>query len=87
MPYIKKEERVEMDKVVDFMIEHGVKADGKLNYVLFKFCKNTLYDTQKESYNEYKNFLGELNECAEEIRRRLLSLYENKKITENGDVY
>jgi len=50
--------------------------------VLFKYCKDYI----TPSYNNYKNFLGELNECAEEIRRRLLSKYEDKKIEENGDV-
>lgn len=85
MPYIKPEDRNEMDKVVNFMIDHGVKADGKLNYVLYKFCKQTIFN-KNESYNEYKNFLGELTECGEEIRRRMLSFYENSKILENGDV-
>lgn len=82
MPYIKPEERPRMNAVVDNMIENDVRPDGKLNYVLYKFCKNTVIP----SYNNYKNFCGELTECVEEIRRRLLSNYENSKIEENGDV-
>jgi hypothetical protein len=82
MPYIRKEIRPTMDTVVDQMIKAGVQVDGDLNYILFKFCKNHV----KPSYNNYKNFLGELNEAAEEIRRRLLAPYENLKIEENGDV-
>jgi hypothetical protein len=82
MPYIKPEERSNMDKVVNFMINHNVKPDGKLNYVLYKLCKEIV----DPSYNNYKNFLGELTECCEEIRRRLLSKYEDNKIIENGDV-
>lgn len=82
MPYIKKEDRPSMDGVVNEMITKGVKPDGKLNYVLFKLCK----DTVKPSYNNYKNFIAELTECAEEIRRRFLSPYEDEKIMENGDV-
>jgi len=38
------------------------------------------------SYNNYKNFCGELNECVAEIRRRILASYEDEKIEENGDV-
>ena len=82
MPYIKPERRPAMDEIVDLMIRKGVKADGDLNYVLFKLCK----DTVKPSYNNYKNFCGELSECIAEIRRRLTGPYETEKIKENGDV-
>ena len=71
-----------MDHVVDMMVHAGVQVDGDLNYILYAFCKRHI----KPSYNNYKNYLGELNEAAEEIRRRLLSPYEDEKILENGDV-
>jgi len=82
MPYVKQERRSDLNKVVVSMSEASVKADGDLNYILYRFCKYHV----TPSYNNYKNFLGELNEAAEEIRRRLLSSYETKKIEENGDV-
>ncbi len=82
MPYIKKEKRPEMDEIVDLMKSKGVKADGDLNYILFKLCK----DSVKPSYNNYKNFIGELRQCAAEIERRILAPYEDEKIKENGDV-
>jgi len=82
MPYINKEKRKIMDKIVEQMALLGVKADGDLNYILFKFCKHCI----KPSYNQYKNFIGELEECATEIRRRILAEYEDEKIKENGDV-
>jgi len=81
MPYIKPEKRKEMDEIVDLM-NKKVKADGDLNYILYKFCKNHV----QPSYNNYKNFCGELMECAAEIRRRILAPYEDSKIKENGDV-
>jgi hypothetical protein len=40
----------------------------------------------RPSYDNYKNFLGELEEAAQEIRRRLLVPYEEMKRQENGDV-
>jgi hypothetical protein len=64
------------------MAAQGVQSDGDLNYILFTYCKRTIYP----SYNNYKNFIGELTECAAEIRRRLLSPYEDEKIKENGDI-
>lgn len=83
MPYIKPRKRLIMDKVVDFMNEVGVKIDGDLNYILFAFCVRYI----EPSYNNYKNFCGELRQCATEIERRLLGPYENRKIIENGDVF
>lgn len=82
MPYIKPENRSEMDKVVDKMEEVGVKANGDLNYILYKYCLNNI----KPSYNNYKNYCGELRQCVTEIERRVLAKYEDKKIEENGDV-
>ncbi len=82
MPYIKPEARPDMDEIVALMKAKDVKANGDLNYILFKLCKETV----QPSYNNFKNFIGELTEIAAEIRRRLLSPYEDEKIKENGDV-
>lgn len=81
MPYIKVERRAEVDAVVGAMAMVKIKADGDLNYVLFHYCKNFV----NRDYNSLKNFIGELEECATEIRRRILAPYEDGKIKENGD--
>lgn len=98
MPYVKQEKRPGLDKIVDFMSRvfvtykstpHGIKsdleelkADGDLNYVLFAFCKRHV----KPSYNNYKNYIAELHECASWIEHELLFPYEELKKKENGDV-
>ncbi len=90
MPYIRnkitringKPRRKEMDKIVDLMVEQGLKVDGDLNYVLYKYCKYHILP----SYNAYKNFCGELRQCATEIERRILAEYEDTVKDENGDV-
>ena len=82
MPYIKPEVRNDMDRVVELMKEVGVQADGDLNYILYKFCKEEV----EPGYNTYKNFCGELRQCATEIERRILAPYEDEKAEENGDV-
>ena len=82
MPYIKQDRRDVLDQIVDAMDVANVKADGDLNYILFAFCKRYV----SPSYNNYKNFCGELSQCATEIERRLLGPYEDKKIIENTDV-
>lgn len=82
MPYITPDKRPQKDKVVDAMIEAEVVVDGDLNYILYKYCKYHY----PHSYNNLKNFCGELRQCATEIERRILAQYEDKKIKENGDV-
>lgn len=82
MPYIKQDNRKVMDEIVQLMLDLNVKVDGDLNYILYKFCKKAV----KPSYNNYKNFIGELNCCSKEIYRRLVAPYEDLKSNENGDV-
>jgi hypothetical protein len=82
MPYINEKDRPKMNLVVQEMLIQGVKPDGKLNYILFKLCKHVVIP----SYNGYKNYIGELEECIAEIRRRILAPYEDSKCLENGDV-
>ena len=82
MPYIKQEDRPAMDKVVDAMVEAGVQANGDLNYILYKFCKYNI----SLNYNSIKNFCGELNAVVAEIRREILTSYEDLKKEENGPV-
>ena len=82
MPYVKQERRSDLNKVVIAMTEASVKADGDLNYILFKYFLNNI----SLNYNSVKNYIGELNETIAEIRRRVLSKYEDEKILSNGDV-
>ena len=83
MPYIPEEKRVgKCDEIVQLMKDLNIQPDGEINYILYKFCK----DTVKPGYNTYKNYLGELDECRTEIRRRFLAPYEDLAIERNGDV-
>ena len=83
MPFIEsKSRRKELDKVYQAMIDAGVNADGDLNYILYKYCKYQVIP----SYNNYKNYHGELTECACQCREDFLVPYEKKKKEENGDV-
>ena len=84
MPYVTKETREYLQplshEMLKFMLE--LQEPGILNYILFNHCVHFV----NPSYTNYKNFIGELNECVAEIRRRLLAPYEDKKIEENGDI-
>lgn len=81
MPYIAKNRRFDL-------IEGNQLPDtaGELNYVLTKACLDYLASRQ-ESYQVYNDILGALEGCKQELYRRQVSGYEDKKILENGDVY
>jgi len=81
MPYIAPFRRPQLDALVQLMIEADLRANGDLNYILYAFCVRNI----TPGYGSYKNFCGELRQCATEIERRLLGPYEDKKIEENGD--
>jgi len=65
MPYIKEENRPEMDNVVETLYEDYL-FEKELVYILFEYCNKHI----RPSYNNYKNFCGELCQCATEIERR-----------------
>jgi len=66
MPYILSERRKELDPIVELLVSEGFLPDGNLATLLFVFCR----DCVKPSYNNYKNFCGELDQCIIEIMRR-----------------
>jgi hypothetical protein len=80
MPYIPKCDRGQYSTTIEY-VRDASKFAGHLNYILFAAAKTIL-----PSYTNYRNYIGELNECVAEIRRRLLAPYENQKIKENSDV-
>jgi hypothetical protein len=82
MPYVAPDRRPALDTIVEIMALNDIKIDGDLNYILYAYCKRHV----KPSYNNLKNYLGELNECSEEIRRTILGSYEEIKRKENGNV-
>src|SRR3989339_863032 len=71
MPYIKQENRAPYDKLVELIIKNNINPFG-IDNILVEFCKKHI----KPGYNNYKNFRGELQECHDEIERRLYKLDE-----------
>ena len=87
MPYIKQHERPELDKLLEPFIEH-IKSlpvedqDGALNYSVTKIIKH-VYPMK---YFHINRALGVLTAILQEYYRKLVTPYEEKKISENGDV-
>ena len=85
MPYINNEDREQFQDIVNKM--PSFVTPGELNYVLTLICQNYVKDQGRESYGTYNDIIGVLECCKQELYRRKISTYEDKKCKENGDVY
>lgn len=87
MPYIKKDDRPEIDKKLASLLEHLNKVpleqqDGAVNYTVTRLIRG-LYEPR---YFNYNRAIGVLESIKLELYRRQVAEYEDKKIAENGDV-
>jgi len=78
MPYIPKSQREK--------VESGKYTDaGSFNYALTQMIDS--YISQHElNYQTCNDIVGAMECCKLELYRRLVALYEDKKILLNGDV-
>lgn len=58
---------------------------GDLNYLLTSLCHAYLNE-KGEKYQIYNDIIGVLECAKQELYRRKIAEYENKKIKENGDL-
>ena len=96
MPYISEEERLELDRCIDQMIKciSNTKANlnnpndfsnflGRINYCFSRVIMGVM---KTISYKNIAMVTGVLENIKQEYYRRVASPYEDKKITENGDI-
>ena len=79
MPYINNDakERLQWD---------FPRNAGELNYYITMVCQE-YFLKNGERYQQINDVIGALEGCKLEFYRRLVGPYEDKKISENGDVY
>ena len=87
MPYINKEQRPEIDKLTDPLIDHLKSLsiedqDGSLNYAVTRVLKK-VYPVK---YYHLNRALGVLTAITHELYRVIIGPYEDTKIKENGEV-
>ncbi len=87
MPYIKKEQRPAVDELVNPLINYLKSLpledqDGSLNYAVTKIIKHVY----PQKYFHFNRALGVLTAITQEFYRKIIGLYEDTKIKENGDV-
>ena len=81
MPYIKQEERKNLDQHLAFAWQD--LSAGQMNYMITGLVKRWIGDP---SYTKIATMTGVLENVKQEMYRRLASPYEDAKIAENGDV-
>lgn len=87
MPYIKADQRPQIDKLVNPLIDHLKSLpiedqDGSLNYAVTKIIKHVY----PRKYFHFNRALGVLAAITQELYRKIVGPYEDTKIKENGDV-
>jgi hypothetical protein len=91
VPYIKQEQRAELDEAIDNLSDVLDGTDpGEINYVVTKLLLGTIDfrgDERNIHYAHINMMVGALECIKLELYRRMAVPYEDKKIEENGDVY
>jgi len=93
MPYIKQNRRehydVELIQLGNRMEDVSEGPDnlpkGDLTYILYYIAQEYI-EQSRPSYTSISTAISCLTDAAEELRRRHLNPYEDKKREENGDV-
>ena len=96
MPYIKEEERQQLDVCIDSMIDciftnktslnnpHDFQNYlGRINYCFSKVLAGLM---KEPSYNKIAMITGVLENIKQEFYRRVCQNYEDLKIRQNGDI-
>lgn len=87
MPYIKQKDR---EKFIDFlssMVQIDIENPGELNYLITCLISHYINNKKGKIRYQYLNdVIGALEGAKMELYRRLVSLYEDIKIKENGDI-
>jgi hypothetical protein len=83
MPYIKEEDRRRLDAII---AQFPSMEEPEVDYVITRLAIITL-KRLKPRFVSANRIWGVMTGAAQEFYRRLLGPYENKKATDNGDVY
>lgn len=97
MPYIKKEDRkkfkiktsnIESNTHIDLVKSVGRRIEnaGDFNYFVSMLCKEYI-EKHGKRYQYMNDLMGALEGIKLELYRKIISNYEDEKISENGGVY
>lgn len=96
MPYINEDERKQLDSLIEDLVSaikdnetnvnnpHDFKNHlGRINYVFSRVLSGVM---GRINYANIAMATGVIENIKQEFYRRLASVYEDKKINENGDI-
>jgi len=86
MPYLREENKVYFDKLLERLRKCAIANGGELNF-LFTEIINQFHVTNSKRYETMNTVVGALESCKVEYQRRIVAPYEDKKIQENGEVF
>ena len=86
MPYIKQQDRDEIDPEITALAEKMSLQPGVANYVITKILTIRLRRCGL-NYQSINDTIGIIDCVGKEFYRRVAVPYEETKITSNGDVY
>lgn len=85
MPYIQKNQRIEIDELVDKLAEFIFSTPGEANYAITRLLHKIILKTEL-SYTMLNGVVGVL-ECVKlELYQQIARKYEDQKKLENGPV-
>ena len=85
MPYIKNKDKNEMSESIEDL-QNWIRSKGDLNYAICELVGRLISESDKISYSTMSERIDAVHDAEQELRRRLLTPYEVKKMMENGDV-
>lgn len=85
MPYIAPSLRPKLDEALSQLEYTTGLTVGELNYFITRLVVKWLGDSP--GYTRYSAVRGVLQDVSDELYRRVVATYEDRKCAENGDVY
>ena len=85
MPYIKEEDKPKFDRQLR-PLSQLIMSLGELNYCCTVLMREEVRK-RGEKYEKLSAIHGAVRDAADEFKRRVVDVYEDQKILENGDVY
>lgn len=83
MPYIRQEDRAKIDPLIPGLKQLVSQMGfGALNYAITQLCLGM----KTNKYEDHAALSGVLDNVKDELYRRRIAMYEDRKIQENGDI-
>jgi hypothetical protein len=86
MPYIKLAGRNRFENLLHQVVQTMPSDAGELNYLISRIV-DTYIQVKSKNYANLNEVIGVLECVKQEYYRRIISVYENSKMAESGDVY